>query len=184
MAAPDIRSLFRAGPARAAAVIVALVVALLLVRGAAGGHDTVSAGPASDTAQPLAPAEVTGDGRVMIGATVVVPRPANDDHVGTLRSYLGRNAEAQQVLVLSVPADEGFWVGSGPLDRIWVQLSGPAESPFVVRASQHVSFTGTVVAHDTGFAARIGVNVLEGASRLTSEGAHLQVPRSSVTLAG
>ncbi|MFI5953759.1 hypothetical protein [Cryptosporangium sp. NPDC051539] len=182
MAAPDIRSLFRSGPARTVAVVVALIVAALMVRGAAGGRDTASDGPASGTAQPVAPAEVTGNGQVVIGGAVVVPHPADED--ATLRSYLGRDAEAQQVLVLSVPADEGFWVGSGPLDRIWVQISGAGESPLVVRSGQHVSFTGTVVAHDSGFAARAGVTMLEGASRLTSEGAHLRVPRSSVVLAG
>ncbi|MFG1927191.1 hypothetical protein [Cryptosporangium sp. NPDC048952] len=183
MAAPDIRSLLRSGPGRTAAIVVVLIVVALLFRGA-GDDDAPSAGSASATAQPLAPAEVAGPGQLTIGSTVVVPRPANDDHVGTLRSSVGRTAEAQQVLVLSVPADEGFWVGSGPLDRIWVQITGSGESPVVVRASQRASFTGTVVAHDSGFAARIGVNVLEGASRLTSEGAHLQVARSSLTLAG
>ncbi|TQS42233.1 hypothetical protein [Cryptosporangium phraense] len=185
MAAPDLRSLFRSGPARTAAIIVVLVVAMLLVRGATKDDDT---GSASGTAQPLAPAQgagdrpVDGDGQVTIGSTVIVPHPADDG--GDLRSYRGQQAEGQQVLVLSVPADEGFWVGSGPLDRIWVQMSGPGESGFVVQSGQHVSFTGTVVEHDRGFADRVGVNMLEGAARLTSEGAHLEVPRSTVVLAG
>ena len=43
--------------------------------------------------------------------------------------------------VLSVPADEGFWIGTSQNDRVWVQIVGKGESPYQVQAGDKVDFT-------------------------------------------
>jgi hypothetical protein len=81
------------------------------------------------------------------------------------------------VTVQSVPADEGFWVGSSDADRMWVQLDGKDESGYVVKPGDKVSFTGTVKAHDAGFAPGVGVDPAEGADQLATQAAHVAVPK-------
>ncbi|MBT0768101.1 hypothetical protein KIH74_04155 [Kineosporia sp. J2-2] len=100
-----------------------------------------------------------------------------------LTSYAGERATGRSVPVQSVDADEGFWIGTAG-DRIWVQLVGPPpESPFHVKAGDRVTFTGEVVAHDSGFAGRVGVNRAEGSRSLTSQGAHIDVEKRTLNLA-
>ncbi|TQS41379.1 hypothetical protein FL583_30220 [Cryptosporangium phraense] len=86
--------------------------------------------------------------------------------------------------VQSVPADEGFWIGTSETDRIWVQLTGQGESPFKVTAGQTVSFTGTVVANGAGFPAKVGVTAAEGADQLTAQQEHVKVERSALRISG
>ena len=82
---------------------------------------------------------------------------------GDLTSAVGKTVTARGVVVQSVPADEGFWLGPSETDRVWVQLGGTGESGYVVRQGDRVEFTGRVVANDPGFAARVGVDSAEGA---------------------
>jgi len=103
---------------------------------------------------------------------------------GDLSSYAGQQATGQGVLVQSVPADEGFWVGSSETDRVWVQLTGASESPFQVTAGQRVSFTSTVESTPSDFPAQLGVDEAEGAEQLMSQRQHLRVDRSTLELAG
>jgi hypothetical protein len=83
-----------------------------------------------------------------------------------------------------VPANEGFWVGTGETDRVWVQLTGADESGYVVTAGDRVVFTGTVVGHDAGFAGQVGVDPAEGADQLTKQAAHVEVAKSALREAG
>jgi len=73
-----------------------------------------------------------------------------------LRRLSGEAVRARQVRVVAVPADEGFWVGRSETDRIWVQLTGTAESGRDVRAGQLATFTGRLRAHGAAFPDRVG----------------------------
>ena len=85
------------------------------------------------------------------------------------------------VPVQSVPADEGFWVGTSETDRIWVQLIGIGESSYTIAAGNTVDFAGEVVASPAGFPAEVGVDATEGAEQLIAQGAHIEVPRARLT---
>ncbi len=99
---------------------------------------------------------------------------------GALTGQVGKPVTAEGVAVQSVPANEGFWVGTGEDDRVWVQLTGADESGYVVTAGDRVQFTGTVVNHDAGFAGQVGVDPAEGADQLTTQAAHVEVAKSAL----
>ncbi len=102
---------------------------------------------------------------------------------GNLSAYTGTMATATSARVQSVPADEGFWVGSGHNDRVWIQLTGGAgESPFTVKKGDAVSFISKVVKNTTGYAKTAGVAGDEGRAMLTAQGQHITVARSALTL--
>jgi DNA-directed RNA polymerase specialized sigma24 family protein len=75
-------------------------------------------------------------------------------------------ATASGLSVQDVPADEGFWVGEGPGQRLWVQLRGNGESPARVRAGDLVSFTGQVSRSSAELPERIGLPAERGAAEL------------------
>ena len=86
--------------------------------------------------------------------------------------------------VQSVPADEGFWVGTSVKDRLWVQLTGAAgESAYQVKVGDRVDFTGTTSDTPPEFAKQVGVSADEGAAQLTTQGRHLVVNKADVRLA-
>jgi hypothetical protein len=100
-----------------------------------------------------------------------------------LGDYHDQQAVGRAVRVQSVPADEGFWVGTSQSDRIWVQLTGTrGESDYKVKEGDTVDFTGTVTKAAEGFAADAGVTAAEGAAQLTEQGYYVAVPSSSVKL--
>jgi len=102
---------------------------------------------------------------------------------GDLSRYVGQQAQARGVSVLSVPADEGFWVGTSQTDRVWVQLVGKGgESPYQVKAGDKVDFTAKIVGHTSSFAAQVGVDAAEGAAQLTAEKTHIEVDKGEVKL--
>ena len=100
-----------------------------------------------------------------------------------LGGIAGETATATGVQVLSVPADEGFWVGSSDTERVWVQLTGAAgESPYQVQEGDVLDFEGAVVAHDQAFPTEVGVDEASGAAQLTEQGHHIEVEKSAVQL--
>ena len=102
---------------------------------------------------------------------------------GDLSRYVGRPAQARSVSVLSVPADEGFWVGTSMADRVWVQLVGKGgESSYHVKAGDKVDFTAQVVGHPSTFAAQVGVDPDDGAAQLTAQKAHIEVNKGAIKL--
>lgn len=102
---------------------------------------------------------------------------------GTLSAYDGRAVKATGVTVQSVPADEGFWVGSSTTDRVWVQLVGKAgESPYQVKAGKQVTFTGQLVPNPPSFADTVGVDAKEGAAQLTRQKNHIEVNKNAVAI--
>ncbi len=121
---------------------------------------------------------MTGDGRDVLALA------AAPDAAGSLAGVTGQPVTATGVQVLSVPADEGFWVGSSDTQRVWVQLTGEAgESPYQVQEGDRVDFEGTVVAHDAGFPQQVGVDEAGGAAQLSQQAQHLEVAKGAVRLA-
>ena len=81
----------------------------------------------------------------------------------------------------SVPADEGFWVGSSATDRVWVQLTG--ESAVTVKAGDRISFAGgKVVATPAGYAEKVGVDTTEGTAQVTAQKAHIEIAKNVIKL--
>lgn len=148
-----------------------------------------SVGPstaAEPTVTPDAGTGTTGnaggaEGRLTAAGQSVLPLSGAST---TLSQYAGKAAKARAVRVQSVPADEGFWVGSSKADRVWVQLSGAAaESPFKVKPGDHVDFDGgKLVPTAAGFPAQVGVTGAEGARQLVAQKQHIQLPRKALSL--
>lgn len=109
------------------------------------------------------------------GGPALLPRR---DGAGAARGPV----RAVRMPVQSVPADEGFWVGSGPGQRVWVQLVGGGESPVAVRAGDEVSFDGRSVPLPSGAAERMGLTAAEGVDELRETGAYVTVPRSALVV--
>ena len=131
----------------------------------------VTVGTVVDQPEPLpripasaAGAAVTVDGRPLVGAGQLGP------------------ARAQDVPVQAVPADEGFWVGSGAGRRVWVQLVGEGESTTTVRVGDRVTFEGRAVPVPAGFPARVGLTPAEGAGELERSGVLVEVARDGVVV--
>lgn len=146
-----------------------------------------SAPSSSGSAAPSAGAgQAAGQGQIVTaGGDSVLELAARPDAAAALGGLSGQTVTGTAVRVLSVPADEGFWVGSSDQDRVWVQLTGAAgESPYQVTEGDVVDFEGTVVPHDQAFAASVGVDEASGAAQLTEQGSHLEVAKSAVALAG
>ena len=88
---------------------------------------------------------------------------------GSLAPFAGRPVEAKAVTVQSVVGDEGFWIGTSPQQRVFVQLRIDGESPFRVRQGQVVDLDGTVVKLG-GDASDYGVTDDEGGALLERQG--------------
>jgi hypothetical protein len=97
-----------------------------------------------------------------------------------LRRYAGSRVGARRAVVQLVAADEGFWVGRGGRDRVWVRLTGVAESGFDVRAGQRVSFVGRMLPDPRRFARQAGSP--PGRVPRCSPGRGTEVPASRVRL--
>ena len=101
-----------------------------------------------------------------------------------LAALAGQTATGHAVPVQSVPADEGFWIGSSDSDRVWVQFTTGAESAVTITPGQLLDLHGPVVTHGADFAAKAGVAAADGAEQLTRAGAHLEVDPKQVTVVG
>ena len=86
------------------------------------------------------------------------------------------------MLVESVPADEGFWVGTSATDRVWVQLAVSAESPIRVETGDAVSFVGILRPLPATFAEDVGLTREEGAQQLADQGQYVAVDAAAVQL--
>lgn len=122
------------------------------------------------------------DAPLTAGGTPLLPLQQAAGPGGDLSRYLGQPARADGVRVQSVPADEGFWVGTSETDRTWVQLTGTGESGYRVRRGDRVDFTGRVVPTPPGFAQRVGLSAADGAEQLQRQQAHLEVAKNTVRL--
>lgn len=184
--------------------IIAIIVLILLLSRCGSGDNTAtgaaasatsaassatssatssSAASSASTAPASAPAPPAGAGTSPLtanGAGLLPLATAAPD--GTLTAFVGQTATSTGVTVQSVPADEGFWVGTSATDRVWVQIIGGGESPYKVTAGDKVDFTGTIVENATDFPATVGLTEADGAAQLTTQAAHIEVPQGKVTL--
>ncbi|MEJ7584444.1 MAG: sigma-70 family RNA polymerase sigma factor [Acidimicrobiales bacterium] len=136
---------------------------------------TTSAPPSPSTTASSAPAPIPS-------RLELADRPALDILAsGSLARFAGRPVEADAATVESVSADEGFWLGQGPGQRIWVQLIGQGESPIEVEAGKRMSFSGRLVVHGADYSGGLGLDPAE-AAELTAAGAHIEVATDAVTV--
>jgi RNA polymerase sigma factor (sigma-70 family) len=100
--------------------------------------------------------------------------------VATTEDFAGKRLEARTVHVLSVPSDEGFWVGQGPSDRVWVQLSSSGESEIDIHKGQAIGFTGSIVPHSEDFVTRVRIKGNEGRTALLRQDQHILVQADAI----
>ncbi len=164
-------AVLRRHPGRTATVSGTAVVLAAAVGGAAVlPSPTVSTAPAAPVPLTAVPASA-----LSVEGQPVLPRRSG------MAAPIG-SATATGVVVQDVPADEGFWVGSGPGQRWWVQVVGAGESQVTVRAGDKVSFGGRAVRTVPGFASAVGLSVEEGGRELEELGVYLTVLRADVVL--
>jgi hypothetical protein len=171
-------------------LVALLLLAMATTAGAAqlgvlGGES--AAAPAGRAPVPGHPARHPGavdpdPGDLSAGGASLLPLAGIAGPDGELSALAGWPVRGRAVVVESVPADEGFWVGTGGADRVWVQLAGAGESPYRVRPGERVDLSGQVVAHGPGYSAAVGVAGDEGADQLTRQAAHLEVAQRDLRL--
>jgi hypothetical protein len=136
-------------------------------------HPTRPAPPPATTVRAVraaAPPPLSVPGRSLLP----VPAPAVLARLGS------EPVSATRVRVLSVPADEGFWVGSSTRERMWVQLQTRGESRVRVRPGQRLSFTGRLVRNRPGFVASLDLDAPGDAAQLDREGWHIEAPAPAI----
>jgi RNA polymerase sigma factor (sigma-70 family) len=168
-----VRERFHNGPAQAAAGVgVVVAVAVVAGLGIAAVNDD-----GGTTQRPPSSVEKISDvgklrtdqGRVRVLGSA-------------LASHVGEEVTGRAIVVRSVPADEGFWIGNRRGDRVWVRLLRTGESGFKVRAGDTVGFTGKVVEHAPTFARDSGVGDAEGAAELARNRQHIEVEASQIRI--
>ena len=183
-----------AGAVAAAVAVAVAVAATVILTGAARSPAPHAAAAAKAAASTLPQSQPTPSAEpVESSAPVTGPRPLPRLTVAgralsvgprtSLAAHIGQPVRADQVLVLSVDADEGFWVGTDAAHRVWVQMQSRTESAQTIRPGQRVSFVGTMVGNSAGFASSTGVTPAGGAAQLTDQAAHVAVPARLVTIA-
>lgn len=136
------------------------------LRGAAGRHPWQTAAASGTVAAVVV-------GAVLLAQPDPAPPPAARPPAAAPELV---NVNAR---VLSVPADEGFWIAQPP-GRVWVQMSGSGESAQRITAGATVQFSALRVPHRPGFARTVGVPPGPDATALDAAGVHLEVPRTQV----
>jgi RNA polymerase sigma factor (sigma-70 family) len=162
------------------------VTGLVLVPPLVGRDQAPRPAPTTTTVPPRAAAPGTagpggggGSGvRLVVPGRSLLPVPGRE----VLARHAGQRVRGEHVPARGVYADEGFWVGTGDDDRLWVQLIGRGESLFQVRAGQRASFTGRLVPNPPGFARRVGMVPEEGAALAGRQGYHIEVAYGDITL--
>jgi RNA polymerase sigma factor (sigma-70 family) len=99
-----------------------------------------------------------------------------------LARHAGAKVRASGVRVLSVPSDEGFWIGQGEGRRVWVRLRGRGESPFEVTPGQSLDFVGRIRRNPTGLVQRLGLAPGEGSGDLRRQSYHIAVDQRKLQL--
>jgi RNA polymerase sigma factor (sigma-70 family) len=168
----------RAHPAQAATTT--LVAAGLAASPLVLQRPAPPASPPRAIAPPTtSPAPARGPrGVLTVPGGSLLPVPAG----AGLARWSGQPVTARGAPVARVSADEGFWVGTGGSNRIWVQLLGRGESPFRVRQGHKVSFVGRLVRNPPGYLARSGLTEAEGLELLERQTQHIEVRYERVHL--
>jgi hypothetical protein len=131
----------------------------------------------------VADPDTTAVSGLTVGGTTLLPLERASGPGGDLSGFAGRTVTAEGVAVQSVPADEGFWLGTAADERVWVQLTvQPGESPFVVATGDRVSFTGRMAAHSDTFAAQVLPGDPAASALLSRQRAHVEVAKSDLEI--
>ncbi len=160
----------RAHPARASAIGASATAVAVAV---------AVAWPRPPPKPPVTPPPVTEE--ACGGTFAVGGRPVALGDEASLRQLNGQAVEGRHLLVQSVPANEGLWVGCDQA-RMWIQLIGEGESPFTLKAGERIDFVGTLVPHAPGFSARAGLSLNDGAADLDRRGYHAEVLFTKVVI--
>ncbi len=153
------------------------LIAFLVIRNVANAGDKGGVDATNDRAGGATESGGSssgGGGTLTAGGRPLLPLSA----AGSLASLSGQTVTGKGVMVESVVADEGFWVGPSPTDRIFVSLLPQArgsagESAFQVRKGQRVDVAGTLRPVPSNLAA-LGVDEAEGAAQLRSQGQYIE----------
>jgi hypothetical protein len=92
--------------------------------------------------QQAAPSAAAADGRLTAGGAAIVPGQA-----AQLRNHVGQPAQGQNLTVQSVSGKAGFFAGTSPQDRVYVEWSsavGENEANFVPKVGERVNLRGPV----------------------------------------
>ena len=187
----------RSGTATAAGVVLVAGGFALGGSGVGGGgpEQQPQAGARSPVPSVSAPAAPDPDAPDPDAPAPAAPAPAAPAGTVTLadsgRPLLPRDGtvlppgrvEAVDVPVQAVTADEAFWVGERPGQRLWVRLVGEGESPAAVEVGDRVSFTGEAVPVPAGYTDSAGVTDAEGRGELEGMRTYVEVPSGSVVVA-
>jgi len=147
---------------------------------ATGG--TAAPAPGGTAPPPVVPgaappaAGAAAVGSVVAAGAAILPLPADG-----LAASADQRATGTAVPVESVVSDEGFWIGSGPGERLFVQLQIDGESPFQVQAGQLVDLEGTVIPVSADPEAELGVDAAEGRDELVQQGFLILTDRLSLS---
>jgi hypothetical protein len=174
-----------------AALIGLVLLGILLAALNAGGDDTASTGSGTTSSQSGTDAGTdagAGQGGAAAAGAGTLVAGGQDllaDGGAGLAQYVGQPAEGAAVRVESVVADEGFWVGSSPQQRVFVFLSESArqsagESGFQVEAGQTVQLSGEVSPLE-GQPSELGVEDAEGADQLRTQAAYITAETVSLS---
>ena len=142
--------------------------------GAAGSSGGAAGGGAAGSDAAPQQGTVTAEG------TPILPAPAEG-----LGAFADKGAEARGVLVQSVVADEGFWVGATEADRLFVFFAADnagSESRVKVEQGQTISFDAIVKPLPADFAPAFGIDEAEGAGELEGQGHYLEIAPDAVSL--
>ena len=175
----------RRHPARTTTAVAATAALAFAGTSALSSPDTPLPSLTADGAGPQATPAPTGPSTAApsIGSGTLAIRPDGPPLLPRNGSALPEGpVEAERVVVQAVAADEGFWVGSAPQQRVWVQMVGAGESPSAVRVGDRVSFDGRTVRLVPGRVADLGVSRAEGADELAAMGTYVEAPRSSLVV--
>ena len=155
-------------------LVLTLLGAALLAK-AAGGSDSASRTSAQGGDAGASSAQGGGapEGALSAGGQDLLKLRG-----GSIGSLDGQRASGT-AKVESVVADEGFWVGTSPADRVFVFLTPEArqsagESGFQVEAGQTVSLEGTIKPSSAEFAQAAGVADGEGSRQLVQQGGYVE----------
>jgi RNA polymerase sigma factor (sigma-70 family) len=173
-----LRRAARSGKVQAATGVAASASVVAFVVFARAPSGVARPRPVSTAPTTVAvPRSVPRSSPLVSGRQMLLPIPA-----GGLAAFAGRPVEAQHLLVLSVPADEGAWLGTDPGNRVWVEFVGTGESPFDIRVGQHLTFRGELARNPPSYAQRVGLPLGSNASALTRAGVHIDLPYASVEI--
>lgn len=155
----SLRSWARAHPTAATSSVAILGAGIAAV--------VVLSGPSSETTSPP---RSERHSVLTIGGTAALPLP----RAFSWESHAGEAAVARAAPVQSVPIDEGFWIGTDD-SRVFVIITGQAESRIVVSPGDRVWFTGLVVANARAAVHDLGLRNAEGKGLLATQGHHIEV---------